>query len=72
MVVANSIADKIGNSLADNDIAKGLRDQHPEIPDSLFTDDCDEENVEPYDPNTTAPEANNTTPEAYNEYDLYH
>ena len=62
------IAGKIRNSLPANDIPPELRAQQPEVPDTLFTDDQDDENVEPFEPEATKAEADDTTPEAYDEY----
>ena len=41
------IATKVGESLLDTDIDSDLMDDLPEIPDTLFTDDNEEENVTP-------------------------
>ena len=42
-----SIAAKVGDSLLDTEIDSDLIDDPPEIPDSLFTDNNEEENVTP-------------------------
>ena len=42
-----AIADKVGVSLLDTDIDSDLVYDLPEIPDTLFTDDNEEENVTP-------------------------
>ena len=61
-----AIAAKVGDSLLDTDIDSGLVDNLPEIPDTLFTDDNEEENVTPIEPEATFEDANeDATHEAY-------
>ena len=65
----NAIAAKVGDSLLDAEIDSDLVDDLPEIPDTLFTDDREEENVTPIEPEAAFEDANeDATPEAYDEY----
>ena len=62
-------AAKVGDNLLDTDIDSDLVDDLPETPDTLFTDDNEEENVTPIELEATFEDANEyVTPEAYDEY----
>jgi hypothetical protein len=49
-----------------NEIDPELADSLPEVPDGIFDDD--EETVLPANPDATKPDANDFTPEAYDQY----
>jgi hypothetical protein len=57
---------KIGDSVSDTDIQSDLLSQFPEIPDYIF----DEEEIadEPEESENTRPEANDYTPDSYDQY----
>ena len=64
-----AIAVKVGDILLDTDIYSELIDDLLDIPDTLFTDDNEEENMNPIEPEVTFEYANeDATPEAYDEY----
>ena len=64
-----AIAAKLGDSLLDTEIDSDLVDDLPDTPDTVFTDDNEEENMNPIEPEVTVEYANeDATPEAYDEY----
>ena len=64
-----AIAAKVGDSLLNTEIDSDLVDDLPEIPDTLFTDDNEEENVTRIKPEATFEDANeDAMPEEYDEY----
>ena len=63
-----AISAKVGYSLLNAEIDSELVDNLPETPDTIFTDDNEEENVTPIEPEATFKDANeDATPEAYND-----
>ena len=64
-----AISAKLGYSLLDTQIDSDLVDDLPEIPDTIFNYENEEENVTPIEPEATFEDANeDATPEAYDEY----
>ena len=61
-----SICDKIGDSVSDQEVDEDLVGQFPTVPDDIFLDEQEEE--DPAEPGSTLPEADDYTPEAYDEY----
>jgi hypothetical protein len=59
-----SIRERLGDSV--KEIDPELADSLPEVPDGIFDDD--EETVTPADPSATKPDADDFTPEAYDQY----
>jgi len=62
-----SIKEKIGDSLSDEDIDGDLVGIIPEVPDDIFLPDHDAE-YDPAEPDAVMLEADDFTPEAYDEY----
>ena len=62
-----AIAEKIGNSITDDDMDDALIGLFPEVPDDVFLPDDDGDH-EPFDEADPVPEADDYTPEAYDEY----
>ena len=63
-----AIAAKLGDSLLNTEIDSDLGDDLPEIPDTLFIDENEEENVNPIEPEATLEDTNeDATHEAYDE-----
>ena len=64
-----AMAAKVGESILNTEIDSDLVDDLPEIPDTLFTDDNDEDNATRIETEATFEDANEySTPEAYDEY----
>jgi hypothetical protein len=61
-----SIKSKIGDTLVDDDIDNELIGLYPDIPDDVFLPDCEDDIAADHD--AEMPEADDFTPEAYNEY----
>ena len=61
-----AVAEKIGNSIADVDDA--LIGLFPQVPEDIFLPDAENGDHEPVDGADTLPEADDFTPEAYDEY----
>ena len=61
------VKSKIGDRLRDGDVPDDLQDNLEAPPNYLF-DDIDEPNVEPAEPEASRPEADDYTPEAYDQY----
>ena len=61
-----SICTKVGDDLRDNDLDDNLLGHLPQPPLDLFEDE--DEALEPHDPDATQPEADNYTPESFDEY----
>ena len=62
-----SIREKIGDLIPDNAVDSELLGLYPEVPDDIFLPDP-EDNYEPAEPEAAMPEADDYTPEAYDEY----
>jgi hypothetical protein len=62
-----SIREKIGDSIPDNEVDEDLAGRYPEIPDDIFLDERENE-YDPAEPEAAMPEADDYTPEAYDEY----
>jgi hypothetical protein len=62
-----SIRDKIGDSIPDDAVDPELAMLLPNVPDDVFLPDDDEEH-DPADPESVMPEADDYTPESYDEY----
>jgi hypothetical protein len=62
-----SIKEKIGDSLRDKEVSADIMGISPEVPDDIFLPDDDAE-FEPAEPEASMPEADDYTPEAYDEY----
>jgi hypothetical protein len=60
-----SIKNKIGDTLVDEDIDDELADLLPHVPDDIFLADADDE---PAEPDAAMPDADDFTPEGYDEY----
>jgi hypothetical protein len=63
----SSIRSKIGDSLPDNKVDPELLDLLPSVPDNVFLPEDDAE-YEPYEQDAVMPEADDYTPEAYDQY----
>jgi hypothetical protein len=64
-----AVTEKIGNSVHNDDVDHALIGLFPEIPDDVFLPDNDQdEDHEPMDGADLVPEADDFTPEAYDEY----
>jgi hypothetical protein len=62
-----SIRDKIGDSIPDDSLDPELAMLLPNVPDDVFLPEDDEEH-DPADLESVMPEADDYTPESYNEY----
>jgi hypothetical protein len=62
-----SICEKIGDSIPENEVDEDLTSQFPEVPDDIFLDEREDE-YDPAEPEATMPEADDYTPEAFDEY----
>ena len=63
-----AVAEKIGNSVYNDDIDEALIGLYPEMPDDLFLPDKEDGDHEPVDGADLLPEADDFTPEAYDEF----
>jgi hypothetical protein len=63
-----AIAKKIGNAIADDALDHALIGIYPEIPDNVFLPDNDGDHELVDDDNDAVPEADDYSPEAYDEY----
>ena len=63
-----AITAKVGDSVRPKDFDPDLADDIMEVPDDIFTDSGDEDVVVPYDQDATQQEADDSTPEAYDQY----
>ncbi|KAI2490433.1 Reverse transcriptase (RNA-dependent DNA polymerase) [Fragilaria crotonensis] len=61
------VKSRIGDSLKDEELEPELTGLYPEVPDDIFLPDHDMD-FDPAEPEASAPEADNYTPEAYDEY----
>jgi hypothetical protein len=62
-----SIREKIGDSASEKEIDAALVGLFPHVPDDVFLQDMEDE-LEPAEPDATMPDADDYTPEAYDEY----
>ena len=63
-----AIKEKIGDSVKDDDVNDNLIGLFPEVPDDIFLPDNDHGDHVPTDDADAVPEADDFTPEAYDEY----
>jgi hypothetical protein len=63
-----AVAEKIGNSVENDDVDEALIGLFPEIPDDIFVPDAESGDYEPADGSDVVPEADEFTPEEYDEY----
>jgi hypothetical protein len=63
-----SIREKIGDSIPDDAVDPELAMLLPTIPDDIFLPEDDDDEHDPVDPESTMPEADDYTPESYDEY----
>ena len=62
-----SIREKIGDSIPNKDVDEELADLFPEVPSDIFLPEHDDD-FDPVEPEAAMPEADDYTPEAYDEY----
>jgi hypothetical protein len=62
-----SVKEKIGDMLKDEELDPAMVGLFPEVPDDVFLPD-DDADFYPAEPEAEMPEADDYTPEAYNEY----
>jgi predicted hotdog family 3-hydroxylacyl-ACP dehydratase len=62
-----SIREKVGDLVPDDEVDGELLGINPEIPDDIFLEEHEDE-FEPAEPGSAMPEADDFTPEAYDEY----
>jgi hypothetical protein len=62
-----SIRSKIGDAIPDKEVAEDLVGLFPQVPDNVFLQDLDDK-FDPAEPNATMPEADDYTPDTFNEY----
>jgi len=62
-----SIREKIGDSIPNKDVDEELANLFPEVPSDIFLPEHDDE-FDPVEPEAAMPEADDYTPEAYDEY----
>jgi hypothetical protein len=62
-----SIREKIGDSIPENEVDKDLAGRYPEVPEDIFLDEQDNEH-DPAETEATQLEADDYTPEAFDEY----
>jgi hypothetical protein len=63
-----SVKEKIGDSIKNDDLDEDLIGLFPEVPDDVFLPDNDHDDHVPTDDADVVPEADEFTPEAYDEY----